>query len=58
VLVDELAADARAAGITHLTATIQASNTAALVLVKRVARPVDLRFEGGDVAVVAALSAA
>jgi ribosomal protein S18 acetylase RimI-like enzyme len=57
-LVEELAADARAAGITHLTAVIQASNAAALVLVKRVGRPVDVRFEGGDVAVVAALSAA
>jgi len=57
-LVDRLAADARAAGITHLTATIQSSNRAALVLVRRVARPVDVRFEGGEASVVAALSAA
>jgi GNAT superfamily N-acetyltransferase len=57
-LVDRLAADARAAGITHLTATIQSSNTAALVLVKRVARPVDVRFEGGETSLVAALPAA
>jgi ribosomal protein S18 acetylase RimI-like enzyme len=55
-LVDQLAADARAAGVTHLTATIQSSNTAALVLVKRVARPTDLRFEGGEASLVAALS--
>ncbi|MHB8643304.1 MAG: GNAT family N-acetyltransferase [Gaiellaceae bacterium] len=57
-LVDLLAADARAGGITHLTATIQSSNTAAFVLVKRVAKPLDLRFEGGETALVAALSAA
>src|SRR5262249_53373626 len=57
-LVDRLAADARAAGITHLTATIQSSNRAALVLVRRVARPVDVRFEGGEASLVAALSAA
>jgi ribosomal protein S18 acetylase RimI-like enzyme len=57
-VVDQLAADARAGGITHLTAMIQSSNTAALVLVQRVARPVDVRFEGGETSVVAALSAA
>jgi ribosomal protein S18 acetylase RimI-like enzyme len=57
-LVDQLAADARAAGITHLTAMIQSSNTAALALVQRVARPVDVRFEGGETSLVAALPAA
>jgi GNAT superfamily N-acetyltransferase len=57
-LVDRLAADARAAGITHLTATIQTSNAAALVLVQRVAKPVDIRFEGGETLLTAALSAA
>jgi len=57
-LVDQLAADARAAGITHLTAMIQSSNAAAFVLVQRVARPVDVRFEGGETSLVAALLAA
>jgi GNAT superfamily N-acetyltransferase len=57
-LVDRLADDARAAGITHLRATIQSSNTAAFVLVKRVARPLDIRFEGGEASLVAAVSAA
>jgi GNAT superfamily N-acetyltransferase len=57
-LVDELACDARAAGITHLTATIQSSNAPAFVLVKRVARPVDMRFEGGETSLLAALRAA
>jgi ribosomal protein S18 acetylase RimI-like enzyme len=57
-LVDRLAADARAAGITHLTAVMQASNKAAFLLVKRVAQPVDVRFEGGETAIVAALPAA
>jgi len=56
-LVDQLAADARAAGITHLTAVIQASNTVAFALVKRVALPVDVRFEGGEASIVAALAA-
>src|SRR5262249_32569837 len=45
-LVEQLAADARAAGITHLRATIQNSNKAAFVLVNRIARPIDIRFEG------------
>ena len=57
-LVDRLAADARAAGITHLTATIQSSNTAAFVLVKRVAGPMDIRFEGGEASLIAAVLAA
>jgi len=57
-LVSRLAADARAAGITHLTATIQSSNRAAIVLVKRVGRPVDVRIESGETSLVAALSAA
>ena len=57
-LVDQLAADARAGGITHLTATIVSSNSAAFVLVKRVAKPVDVRFEGGETTLVAQLSAA
>ena len=54
-LIDQLAADARASGVTHLRATLQSSNTAALVLLKRVARPIDLRFEGGEASLVAAL---
>jgi GNAT superfamily N-acetyltransferase len=57
-LVDQLAADARAGGVTHLTATIQGSNAAAFVLVRRVARPVDVRFEGGEASLVASLKAA
>jgi GNAT superfamily N-acetyltransferase len=57
-LVERLAADARAAGITHLTATIQTSNAAAIVLVQRVAKPVDIRFEGGETLLTASLSAA
>jgi acetyltransferase len=57
-LVDQLAGDARAAGITHLTATIQSSNSAALALMKRVAQPIDIRFDGGEASVIAAVSAA
>lgn len=57
-LVDQLADVARAAGIRRLTATIQSSNVPALALVTRVARPVDIRFEGGEATLVGALSAA
>lgn len=57
-LVDQLAVDARAAGITHLTALIQTSNTAALALVKRVSQPLDVQVEGHETSLLAALAAA
>ena len=57
-LVDQLAADARAAGITHLTAVSRNSSAPVSVLVERVARPVDVRFEEDEASVDAALSAA
>jgi ribosomal protein S18 acetylase RimI-like enzyme len=57
-LVDQLAADARAAGITHFTALVQTSNTAAFALVQRVSRPLDVRVEGRETSLLAALAAA
>ena len=57
-LVDQLAADARAAGVTHLTAVSRTSSTAVSILVERVARPVDVRFEEDETSIAAALSAA
>lgn len=57
-LVDQLAADARAAGITHLTALVQTSNTAALALVKRVSQPLEVRVEGRETSLLAVLAAA
>ena len=56
-LVELLAADARAAGVTHLTATIQSSNAAAYSLVRKVASVLGVRYEAGEASVVAALGA-
>jgi ribosomal protein S18 acetylase RimI-like enzyme len=57
-LVELLAADARAAGITHLTATSQCANSAAYVLVRKVSKVVDIRHQAGETEIVAALEAA
>jgi GNAT superfamily N-acetyltransferase len=54
-LVELLAADARAAGVTHLRATIQSSNTAARALVHKVLDVVDVRHESGETTIVAGL---
>ena len=56
-LVELLAADARAAGITHLRATIQSSNSAARALVHKVLNVVDVRHESGESTIVAGLAA-
>ena len=55
-LVELLAADARAAGVTHLTATIQSSNAAARALVQKVLTVVDVRHESGEATIVAGLA--
>jgi GNAT superfamily N-acetyltransferase len=57
MLVELLAADARAAGVTHLTATIQSANRAAYALVRKVADVVDVRHESGEATIVAAFAA-
>jgi len=57
-LAQLLAADARAAGITHLTATIQSSNSSARSLIRKVSSRVETRFQGSELAIVAALEAA
>jgi protein lysine acetyltransferase len=57
-LVELLAADARGAGVTHLTATMQSSNGAAYALVRKVSNAVDIRHQAGEATVVAALEAA
>jgi GNAT superfamily N-acetyltransferase len=56
-LVELLAADARAAGVTHLTATIQSENRAAYALVRKIADVVDVRHEAGEATIVAAFAA-
>ena len=57
-LVELLAADARAAGVTHLRATIQSSNKAARALVHRALNVVDVRYESGEATLVAGLAGA
>ena len=56
VLAAELVADARMAGITEITALTSPDNPAALALVKRIARVVDVRFEGPELSIRAAIA--
>lgn len=55
-LTAELVADARAAGITEVTALVATENTAAVSLLRRVLGPLDVRFEGTELSVRAALA--
>jgi len=55
ILVELLAADARAAGVTHLTATIRSSNSVAQALLRKVSRVVESRHCSGELTIVAAL---
>jgi ribosomal protein S18 acetylase RimI-like enzyme len=56
-LTGELLADARASGITEITALVASENTAAMSLLRRVLDRLDVRFEGSELAVRAALAA-
>jgi ribosomal protein S18 acetylase RimI-like enzyme len=55
-LVSALLADARAAGITEVTALVSAGNAAALAILRRVLSAFSVRYEGSDLAVRAALT--
>lgn len=55
VLTEELFSDARAAGITHVTALVSSENRAAMSLLRRLLARLDVRFEGSELAVRAAL---
>ncbi len=55
-LTAELVADARAAGITEVTALVASENTAAVSLLRRVLGRLDVRFEGTELSVRAALA--
>jgi ribosomal protein S18 acetylase RimI-like enzyme len=57
ILTRELAADARAAGITELQATVCGDNPRAVSLLARVARSIDVRWRGGEQELVAQLEA-
>jgi ribosomal protein S18 acetylase RimI-like enzyme len=48
LLARELAADARAAGITQLVATVCGDNQPVVSLLRRLARPLDVRWRGGE----------
>lgn len=55
-LTAELLADARAAGITEVTALVATDNTAAVSLLRLVVGRLDARFEGTELSVRAALA--
>ena len=54
-LTAELVADARAAGITEITALVASDNPAALALLRRISKVIEVRFEGPELSVRAAL---
>jgi ribosomal protein S18 acetylase RimI-like enzyme len=55
-LTAELLADARAAGITEITALVASDNPAALALLRRILSALDIRFDGPELSIRAALS--
>ena len=55
-LTAELLADARAAGITEITALVSSSNPAAVKLIRRVAKVLAISFEGPELAIRAAIT--
>jgi ribosomal protein S18 acetylase RimI-like enzyme len=55
-LAAELVADARAAGITEITALVSSDNPAAVALLRRVANVFDVRFEGTELSIRAAIA--
>ena len=55
-LTAELLADARAAGITEITALLSSGNPAALALLRRIANALDVRYDGPELAVRAAIA--
>ena len=55
-LAGELVADARAAGITEITALASSDNPAAVALLKRIAQVRDIRLEGPEPSIRAAIA--
>jgi len=55
-LAAELVADARAAGITEITALVASDNPAAVALIRRIAKVFDVRFEGPELSIRAAIA--
>jgi ribosomal protein S18 acetylase RimI-like enzyme len=55
-LVSALFADARAAGITEVTALVSAGNTPAFALLRRLAKAMTVRYESSELSIRAALA--
>jgi ribosomal protein S18 acetylase RimI-like enzyme len=55
-LAAELLVDARAAGITEVTALASSDNPAALALLRRTANVTDIRLEGPELSIRAAIA--
>jgi len=55
-LATELIADARAAGITEITALVSADNPAAVALIRRIANVLEIRLEGPELSIRAAIA--
>jgi ribosomal protein S18 acetylase RimI-like enzyme len=55
-LAAELMADARAAGIREITALVSSNNPAAVTLLRRVTNVLDIRRDGGEVSIRAAIA--
>jgi ribosomal protein S18 acetylase RimI-like enzyme len=55
-LAAELIADARAAGITEITALVSSDNPAAIALLRRIANVLDIRLEGPELSIRAAIA--
>ena len=55
-LARELLADARAAGISEITALTGSDNRATLALLRRIARVLDVRLEGTEISIRAAIA--
>ena len=55
-LAAELIADARAAGITEISALVSSDNPAAVALLRRIANVFDIRLEGPELSIRAAIA--
>ena len=55
-LTAELIADARAAGITEINALVASDNPAAIALLRRVLSALDIRYDGPELSIRAAIS--
>jgi GNAT superfamily N-acetyltransferase len=55
-LIAELAADARAAGVTELTALVSSGNPVPLKLLRRVSKSLHVRYEGPELSIRAAIA--